>query len=230
MSKARPESPAPALARRFVLAEHPVTLGRRTISILKPRSAEDLIDEEAFALDERLPYWADLWPSAIALSRRIVAERGAGLRLVELGCGLGLVTIAGMLAGYDVTATDYYEDALLFTSENARRAVGAAPAVRLVNWRTLPDDLRSFDRIVAADVLYEREYGPLMAQVLARLLASDGHATIADPGRVAAPSFVERCEELGLQVATGEEVQVKLGPMRQRIRFYDVRQPTKRRA
>ena len=81
----------------------------------------------------------------------------------------------------------------------------------------MPDDLRSFDRIVAADVLYEREYGPLVAEVVARLLAPDGLATIADPGRVAATSFVERCDELGLLVESGEEVPVKLGPMRQRI-------------
>src|SRR5690606_8354917 len=100
-----------------------------------------------------------------ALASHLVRERGNGRTLLELGCGLGLVTVSAMLAGYDVLATDYYDDALLFAAENARRAVGRAPAVRMVNWRDLPDDLGTFERIVAADVLYENEYGPLVAEV-----------------------------------------------------------------
>jgi predicted nicotinamide N-methyase len=211
------------LARRFVLVEHSVVLGGETVLLLKPRSAEELIDEEDFALDERLPYWADLWPSAIALANRVIEENGADRRLLELGCGLGLVTAAAIRAGYDALATDYYEDALRFTIENSRRLTDASPEVRLVNWRTLPDDLGTFDRIVAADVLYERGYGELVADVVAALLAPGGRATIADPGRVAAGIFVDRCAELGLSVETSAELPVEDGPMRQRIRFYDLR-------
>ena len=199
------------------------------MTVLKPRSAEELIDEEAFEIDERLPYWADLWPSAIALANRVIDERGSGKKLLELGCGLGLVSAAALCAGYEVTATDYYEDALLFTAENARRLTGSTPRVQLVNWRTLPDDIGSYHRIVAADVLYEREYGSLVADVVAKLLAPNGTATIADPDRVAAPAFVERCSELGLSVRTGPEVPVVDGPMRQLIRFYEVRRPRARR-
>ena len=33
-------------------------------TVARPRSAEDLIDEDDYARDERLPYWAELWPSA----------------------------------------------------------------------------------------------------------------------------------------------------------------------
>lgn len=225
MSDRGPRSAAPALARRFVLAEQSVRIGRRVVQVLKPRNLDDLLSEEDFALDERLPYWADLWPSSIVLANALTREPGAGTQLLELGCGLGLVTIAAMIAGYDVLATDYYEDALLFTRENARRALGREPAVRLVNWRRPPDDLGPFERIAAADVLYEREYGTLIAEMLARLLAPSGHATIADPGRVAAPEFAERCAEFGLQVDARREVPYREGTIRQRIRLYEVRRP-----
>jgi predicted nicotinamide N-methyase len=206
-----------------VLAEQDVSIGDRVVSLLKPRNADDLISEADFVLDERLPYWADLWPSSIVLANDLVQEKGASRSLLELGCGLGLVTVAAMIAGYDVLATDYYEDALLFTAENARRTVGSAPAVRLVNWRSLPGDLGTYERIVAADVLYEREYGPLVAEVVARLLAPGGLATIADPDRVAAPEFVRRGATLGLRARQRTQISFEEGPIRQRICLYDVR-------
>ena len=39
--------------------------------LASPRSAEELINEADFARDERLPYWADVWPSAIAMARAL---------------------------------------------------------------------------------------------------------------------------------------------------------------
>jgi predicted nicotinamide N-methyase len=216
------DSGADGLARRFVLAEQPVTVGDHVVRLLRPNNADDLIREEDYVLDERLPYWADVWPSSIVLANDLAQEQGAGRSLLELGCGLGLVTVAGMLAGYDVLATDYYEDALLFSAENARRAVGKPPGVRMVNWRMLPDDLGVYDRLVAADVLYEREYGPLVAEVIARALAPAGRATIADPGRDAAAEFLTRCAALGLRVEAPREVPFVEEPIRQRIRLYDV--------
>lgn len=122
-------------------------------------------------------------------------------------------------------ATDYYEDALRFTRVNARRALRRVPGLRLVDWRSLPEDLGTFARVVAADVLYESAYGPLVADVLARTLARHGHATIADPGRAAAPEFVRRCEALGMRVDAGEPLPYQEGTIRQRIRLYDVRWP-----
>jgi predicted nicotinamide N-methyase len=214
-----------ALAHRFVLAEQDVRVGDHLVSLLKPRNPDDLISEADFVRDERLPYWADLWPSSIVLANHVAQERGAGRSLLELGCGLGLVTVAAMLAGYDVLSTDYYEDALLFAAENARRTIGSAPAVRMVNWRGLPDDLGTYERLLAADVLYEGEYGPLVAEVLARVLAPSGRATIADPGRVAAAEFVSRCEALGLHVDAQLEIPFDEGAIHQRIRLYDVRWP-----
>ena len=200
-----------------------MTVAGRRLTLIHPHDVEALLDEDAFAEDERLPYWADLWPSAMVLAKVVAGERGAGQPLLELGCGLGLVSIAAMLAGYATLATDYYDDALLFTTVNARAALGRAPAVRLVNWRALPDDLGRFARVLAADVLYEREYGALVAGVLAKTLARDGTATVADPGRAAAPAFVEQCETLGMQVTERTAVAFVEGKIRQRIQLYDVR-------
>ncbi len=193
--------------------EQPVDLPAGRVVLEKPRSADDLISEADFAADERLPYWADLWPAAVVLAEyleqhpvdprvadapRAATGPGARPRALELGCGLGLVTIAAMRAGYAVTATDYYEDATRFTARNALRATGEAPSVRMVDWRALPVDLGHHALVLAADVLYEKPYAPLVAEAIRRTLAPGGRALLADQGRVALASFLDEARLRGL--------------------------------
>jgi predicted nicotinamide N-methyase len=211
------------LERRFVITAERVPLGGIEVELLKPRSAEDLISEEDFARDERLPYWAELWPSARVLAGRILEEAGAGRRILELGCGVGLVAIAAMRAGFDVLATDYYADAIRFTRANAWRVLGREPRTRLVDWRDLPGDLGRFDLVVAADVLYERQYAQVVSTVVEQTLAPGGTAIIADPGRVAADAFIAACGAGGLGVAHSEVRPFEAGEIRQRITIYTLR-------
>ena len=111
------------LAARFDVVETEVTLGAARFVVLRPRDAEALISEADFARDERLPYWADVWPSAIILAAKLLEQDGNGRSALELGCGAGLCTIAAASAGFDVLATDYYEDALEFTVFSTTTAV-----------------------------------------------------------------------------------------------------------
>ena len=199
-----------ALERRFVLAEQPVELPLGRVVLEKPSDPDDLISEADFARDDRLPYWADLWPAAIVLAgfleqRAMSDGTSAGApggvptpRALELGCGLGLVTIAAMRSGYDVLATDYYADSTLLTARNALRVVEREPSLRMVDWRALPDDLGTFDVVLAADVLYEKVYAPLVAEAIKRTLAPDGFALVSDQGRVALGLFLEEAIRRGL--------------------------------
>jgi predicted nicotinamide N-methyase len=211
------------LERRFVTEVEEVPVGAARIPILRPRSAEDLISEEDFVHDERLPYWADVWPSARVLAARVLAERGAGRSLLELGCGVGLVAVAAARAGFAVTVTDYYEDALLFARANVWRATGAEPEARLVDWRALPGDLGRFDLVVASDVLYERPYAQLVARALALTLVRGGTALVTDPGRVAAPAFLEEAVALGLDVGEPEVHPIDANGVGQTIRLHTLR-------
>lgn len=215
------------LERRFVVERERVTLGAREAELLKPRSAEDLISEEDFERDERLPYWAELWPSARVLAARMLEEAGDGRRLLELGCGVGLVAIAAMRAGFDVLASDYYADALQFTRANAWRALGREPRTRLVDWRDLPSDLGRFDLVVAADVLYERPYAQIVSRVIAQTLAPGGRAIIADPGRVAAEAFIAACVADGMSVVHSEIRPYVAGEIRQTIRLFTIAPPSR---
>lgn len=210
------------LATLHTLATGEVRLRGVHHELVRPADAEALINEEDFAMDERLPYWADLWPSATVLAEHLAAMAGDGRALLELGCGLGLVSAAAAAAGFEVTATDYYADALPFAALNAWRIAGRAITTGHLDWRSLPEGLGTFDLVVASDVLYEREYAPLVAEVLARTLRPGGTGWVADPGRVAIGAFVEECNARSLAVERHAEVGFEDGAQRQRIALYRI--------
>ena len=211
-----------ALTRRFRTSVQDAVVGERTFSILKPANADDLIREEDFVKDERLPYWADVWPSSIILAEKLLALDGEGRTALELGCGVGLSTLAATVAGFDVLSTDYYEDALDVTRANVFRNLGVEARTRLVDWRHVPEDLGRFDLVFASDVLYEKEYAELLPAILNRVLAPDGQALIADPGRVAAPVFVDSCALHDLKIVRKSTQPFAAGEIRQQIDIYEV--------
>lgn len=211
------------LERRFVTATVDVPLADESLSILKPRNSDDLISEADYVRDERLPYWADVWPSSVILASRLANDAGGGRTLLELGCGLGIVSITAMRSGFEVLASDYYEDALCFTRANAWRNLRREPAVRMIDWRALPPDLGTYDMIVAADVLYEMAYAELVADILATALARRGMAIIADPGRVAVDKFVEACGARGLTRIERDTYPFVEGAIRQKITLFSIR-------
>ena len=211
------------LASVHTLARSEVTLRGQRHELVRPADPEALISEDDFAMDERLPYWADLWPSATVLADHLGQMTGDGRKLLELGCGLGLVAAAAAGAGFDVMATDYYTDALPFAALNAWRISRKGITTRHLDWRALPGDLGTFDMVVASDVLYEREYASLVASVFARTLAPTGTGWVADPRRIALGAFVDECRTLGLTVRQEAELSFEEGAQRQRIVLYSIR-------
>ena len=188
-----------------------IEVGDRTYGILHPAEADALLDEEDFERDERLPYWAELWPSAIALARYLSREDLAGKRAIELGCGVGLPTVAALGRGAEVLATDHYKAALDFTLHNAWTNLGREPETALLDWHA-PDTERvgGFDLVFAADVLYERRNAPALANLVPELLAPGGEALFADPRRKDAHLFLELVETRGFGNTT-EEMRVDQG-------------------
>ncbi len=178
------------LLTRLDLVEASVVLPGRSLTILRPRSAEALLDEVAFEHEEFLPYWAELWGSGEELSEEVAERDVAGLRVLELGCGLALPSLAAAVGGARVLATDWSPDAIELVRENARRN-GLQLESEIVRWsepRSLVERA-PWDLVLAADVLYERRN----VDELLELLPSLGtHVLLADPGRPHAKGFFER--------------------------------------
>jgi predicted nicotinamide N-methyase len=173
------------------LVEEEVELGDELrLEILRPPSADELIDEAAFDEEEFLPYWAELWPSGLALARHVAARDLRGLRVLELGCGLGLPALAAALRGADVLATDWAEDAIELLRRNAARN-GVLVHVARVRWSEPEPVLRAapWDLVLGADLLYEARNADQLAELLPSL---GGEVLLAEPGRPYAKEFLER--------------------------------------
>lgn len=211
------------LGAQFDIVRTDILIAGREVRIHHPRNADALIDEKAFEDDERLPYWADVWPSARVLAERVATMPVDDRRFLELGCGAGLVSVAAAMAGFDVTATDYYDEALRFTALNVLVNTGALIDTRIGDWRRFPHDIGRFELVAASDVLYEQPHAALIAGVVDRTLTARGSAVIADPGRIAAPQFVDECKERGMPAAILDRVPFEEGSIRQTIDLYQVR-------
>jgi predicted nicotinamide N-methyase len=173
--------------------EEVVPLDGLDLVVRRPPDAEALIDEAAFEKDELLPYWAELWPSGLALARSLRRRALRGARVLELGCGLGIPSIVAALSGAKATATDWSEDALAAVRGNAE-ANDADVATLVADWRQ-PDAIVAagpWDLVIGADILYEARNIDLVLHLVEAIGAP---ALIADPGRQTAGAFFERAEE-----------------------------------
>jgi len=176
------------------LVEEIVPLRDGELTVLRPRDNESLIDEQAFEQDEFLPFWAELWPSARALARRLDGRAFHGARVVELGCGLGVPSLAAARAGARVLATDWSENAIVLLADNAQ-ANGLALETARIDWAYANALVARgpFDLVLASDVLYERRNVSLLLRLLPRL---GREVWLSDPGRAFADLFLEQIPRL----------------------------------
>ena len=174
------------------LVEEVVALRDRELAVLRPRDSEALLRAEAFDHEELLPYWAELWPSGVALARAVGVASYRGARVLELGCGgLALPSLAAALGGARVLATDWSPDAIALAERNAARN-GARLETLVCSWEA-PEPLVErgpWDLVLAADVLYERRHVELLLGLLPRLAGDHGEVWLADPGRVNEDAFI----------------------------------------
>ena len=149
---------------------------------------------------ERFPYWAELWPASLALSRWF-CQTDALIRpgrVIELGCGLGLVGITLARLGWNVEATDFVEDALIFASHNAGiNQVTGRHHVAYLDWSNPVG--KPCECLVSSDVIYEKKNHPYLARVLRKLLLPGGRFYLSDPKRQAGSHFVEMLQKQGYE-------------------------------
>jgi predicted nicotinamide N-methyase len=158
--------------------------------VLQPDEAADLPDDGPVEWAPFVPYSWVLWRSGVALAREVADAPLAGSRVVELGCGLGVPSLAGARAGADVLATDEDDEALELVERNAREN-GLSVATARVDWADAGAlvERGPFDLVLAADVLYERQSVALLLDLLPRL---GREVWLADPGRAVAGAFFDQ--------------------------------------
>ena len=167
-----------------------VELSGGPVLVARPRDWRALRAADADA-GRSAPYWALPWPSGIALARRVAGQPLPGARVLELGCGLAVPSIAAARAGAEVLAVDVAPEAAVYAAHNLalNEVLGETAAV---DWRDA-DALAErgpWDLVLGADLLYLRDNVESLLRVLPRLLAPGGEVLIADPGRSGAAEFL----------------------------------------
>lgn len=209
-SMADQTSPAPTpdgiLAKLGPLIREKVIIEGQTFLIDRPEHSDRLLDHpavvNAFAADEYMPYWADLWPAARMLAKALLHETFApGTEALEVGCGLGLPGIAALSRGLRVTFSDYDACALRFAADNARLNGHDNFHLLQLDWRNPPADL-CMPVILGSDLIYElRNVAPLVAFVK-KVLAPKGVCLLTDQDRIPSHALREVLATEGLDYTT----------------------------
>jgi predicted nicotinamide N-methyase len=197
-------TPADAVA---LTVRETVLIGDHTFRLDRPANSDQLLNlpwvQEAYAADEYVPYWAQLWTSARMLAKVIIREDWAAypppVHVLEVGCGLGLAGLAALARGLEVTFSDLDATALRFAAANARLN-------GFTRFRTLPIDFRDPPRdmkypvVIGSDLMYEERLVDPLVRLLDAVLAPGGICLITDPDRTAARVFRWKLAEAGYEV------------------------------
>lgn len=129
------------------------------------------------------PHFGQLWPASWALAEAVQRADIDGLRILEVGCGLGLPSLVLQRRGADITASDHHPLVERFLDYNA--ALNRLPPLSYVElpWEEPAPELGRFDLIIGSDVLYERGHADLLAQLVARHARQRAEMLISCPGR-----------------------------------------------
>ena len=124
-----------------------------------------LVDEKSSKtpLEDHIPYWTELWPSArglalhLALNKALVLDKS----ILEIGCGLGLPSlVATKIGASQVVASDLINDALYHVNANAKlNQINKNLSTQVMDWTNLDmATLQEMDLILAADIVYEKRF------------------------------------------------------------------------
>lgn len=151
--------------------------------------------------DERIPYWADLWPSALALGRFLVQEQlvRPGMSVTEIGCGLGLPGIIAGRLGARVTFSDYLPEALDFARHNWSQNLPHSARFALMDWRH-PDPALAAGLLLASDVAYEQRAFDYLPHAFRTLCKPGGAILVSEPNRAIAAGFFSGLASQGFRV------------------------------
>ena len=135
----------------------------------------------------RNPYWAWCWAGGLALARHVLAHPDivAGLRVLDLGAGSGLIAIGAEKAGAGhVLAVDNDADAVAAVEANAAANGAAVDALHadLLDGAPPPADV-----VLVGDLFYDRDLARRATAFLERCAQADVRVLVGDPGRAFLP-------------------------------------------
>jgi len=149
--------------------------------------------------DERLPYWAEVWPASVLLGWHILRSADAlrGKPCLDLGCGLGLTGLIASSIGAKVVAFDYEWPAVRFARHNAELNNVPQPLWMLMDWRSPALKAGAFDFVWGGDILYEKRFFDPLIRLFRHVLSPGGKIWIGEPARTVSRPVWEELRNRG---------------------------------
>ncbi len=148
--------------------------------------------------DSRLPggEFGRLWPAARVMAEAMSEYTISGLRILEIGCGLGLPSLVLKRRGASITASDHHSLAEAFLEYNA--ALNELEEIEYVDVCTLGPmpDIGHFDLIIACNVLSDRDLREVLRSVMDHA-AWNVELVISDPGVALSAPFIRKMQKIG---------------------------------
>jgi predicted nicotinamide N-methyase len=214
----------------FKTDEHRINIGERFFTVLSVTNFDELYEQlvakglqHEDVADERIPYWAELWPSAVGLATHLVKHPSlvASMTAIEIGGGLGLPALVAASLGADVTSTDYLQDAVDFAQKNAEINCITNIHFKPFDWREA-DGYERFDVLLASAVAYERSQFDHLQKAFKHLVKPGGLILLSEPNRYIAEPFFESLTRTGYSLEKySYDVEVK--GIKSKVSVYEVR-------
>jgi predicted nicotinamide N-methyase len=126
----------------------------KKFNILLPKDLDRFINPND-VLDD-FPLWVKIWKASWVLSAYLAdMPVEPDKRFLEIGAGVGLVSIVAASFGHRITMTEYNPDALNFAHANAHLNNCPGLPIRKLDWHR-PRLSGRFDMIVASEITYRQ--------------------------------------------------------------------------
>ncbi len=171
-----------------------LAINGRKFQILLPKDLDRFLNPADVM--QGFPLWAKIWPASWVLAGHLAQMPvAANRRLLEIGGGIGLVSIVAASFGHRITMTEYNPDALQFARANAQ--INQCPQLNIqeLDWNR-PRLSGQFDYIVASEVSYrEADIQPLQL-LFKNSLKTGGEVMLAGEMRKLSKDFYKALETM----------------------------------
>ncbi len=144
------------------------------------------IGDEDFGEDERMPYWAELWPASLVLCRWLFEPAGRpspASGAWNWGAAWGFRPWPGPGRGPGWRPWTTSGGAVIRARNNAVGNLGGPPFFTRMDWRAPGFRPGAFDFIWGSDILYETRFHAPLTPLFRSLLAPGGRIWLAEPER-----------------------------------------------
>jgi len=182
--------------------------------LVRPDDLESYWERLSYELasGDDLPYWLEVWPSAKLLAELILKSKTKLSQKIglDLGCGLGLVSLVAAEVGAKMLAMDYLPQILKFARKSAQLNNREGIFHLVGNWQHPPFQGQSLDFVLASDIFYERRFFEPLNTFFVHVLKPDGFIWLSNPLRDVSKDSIDFLRQKGWRVRQLAEDKVHL--------------------